>query len=68
MREGPTNDLDVSFSDEIRSLKEDWLISEFVGMEDVEAVELERFSCDLVDLPDGGGREGILLLLLHIFS
>ncbi len=40
MREGPTNDLDVSFSHKVRSLKEeDWLLSEFVGMDDVEVVE-----------------------------
>ncbi len=53
MREGPTNDLDASFSDKIRSLKEDWVLLEFVGMDDVEAVEWERFSCDSVDLSHG---------------
>ncbi len=40
MQKGPTNDLDVSFSGKVRSLKEkDWLLSEFVRMDDVEVVE-----------------------------
>ncbi len=40
MREGSANDLNISFSDKERSLKkENWLLSEFVGMDDAEVVE-----------------------------
>ncbi len=38
LRECPTNDLDVSFSDKVRSLEDDLLLSEFVGMDNVDVI------------------------------